>query len=88
METERLAAHDSNTLEGELTYSEATLVLKKMSNNKSPGSDGYTVEFFKIFWRQLSSFVIRSLNYGYLIGELSATQKQGVITCIPKRWEM
>ena len=48
-ETERLAAHDSNTLEGELTYSEATLVLKKMSNNKSPGSDGYTVEFFKFF---------------------------------------
>ena len=29
METERLAEHDSNTLEGELTYSEATLVLKK-----------------------------------------------------------
>ena len=29
IETERLAEHDSNTLEGELRYSEATLVLKK-----------------------------------------------------------
>ncbi len=27
---------------------------------------------------------IRSLNWGYEIGELSSTQKQGIITCIPK----
>ena len=27
---------------------------------------------------------MRSLNYGYRIGNLSVTQKQGIITCIPK----
>jgi len=33
---------------------------------------------------QLDSFVVRSLNGGFRKGELSATQKEGVIICIPK----
>ena len=28
--------------------------------------------------------MLRSLNHGYTIGELSISQKQGIITCIPK----
>ena len=28
--------------------------------------------------------MVRSLNYGYKVRELSVTQKQGIITCIPK----
>jgi hypothetical protein len=73
-----------NSLEGDISYNEATVVLKNMSNNKSPGSDGFTAEFFKVFWKQIGNFVIRSLNLGYKSGELSVTQKQGIITCIPK----
>ena len=55
-----------------------------MKNEKSPGSDGYTSEFFKFFWKDLGKFVFRSINYGYNKGELSVTQKQGIITCVPK----
>ena len=55
-----------------------------MSNNKSPGSDGFSSEFLKMFWKELGHFIVRSLNYGYDCGELSITQKQGIITCIPK----
>ena len=29
-------------------------------------------------------FILRSLNYGYRSGSLSVTQKQGIITCLPK----
>jgi len=36
-----------------------------MQNNKSPGSDGYTAEFFKVFWNYLRHFIVRSLNEGY-----------------------
>ena len=71
----------AKNLEGKITYSEATAVLK---NNKSPGSDGFTSEFFKVFWKQLVNFIVRSLNFGYNKGELSVTQKQGIITCIPR----
>ena len=55
-----------------------------MKNDKSPGSDGYTVEFFKFFFKDLGTFLVRSVNCGFLKGEMSVTQKQGVITCIPK----
>ena len=33
---------------------------------------------------QLGIFVLRSLNLGYEIGEVSITQRQEIITCIPK----
>lgn len=33
-------------LEGKITYEEALAILKNMSNNKSPESDGFTAEFF------------------------------------------
>ena len=55
-----------------------------MKNEKSPVLDGYTVEFFKFFWIDIGVFVLRSINYGYRTGLLSVTQKQGIITCLPK----
>ena len=55
-----------------------------MKNEKSPGLDGYTVEFFKFFWIYIGVFDLRSINYGYRTGLLSVTQKQGIITCLPK----
>ena len=33
----------------------------------------------------IGSFVVRSLNYGFRSGQLSITQRQGIITCIPKK---
>lgn len=54
-----------------------------MANNKSPGSDGFTTDFYKVFWNQIGYVVVRSLNHGYKVRELSVTQKQGIITCIP-----
>ena len=39
---------------------------------------------FKFFWTDIGIFILRSLNYGYRSGSLSVTQKQGIITCLPK----
>ena len=77
----------SRQLEGPLTLEEISSSLKNMSNGKSPGSDGFTSEFFKCFWRRLGPLVLRSLNEGFLKGELSSSQKEGVIICIPKTEE-
>ena len=80
----KLDINESQALEGLLTYEQASLSLKNMANNKSPGTDGFGAEFFKMFWKQLGHFVVRSINFGFLMGELSVTQKQGIITCLPK----
>ena len=52
-----LTVQEKTSLEGEITLDEASV--KNMKNNKSPGSDGFTVEFFKVFWRQLGAFVVK-----------------------------
>lgn len=80
----KLTENEANKLEGILTLPEISYTLKSMKSEKSPGLSGFSAEFFKVFWKQLGNFVLRSLNYGYMKGELSVTQKQGLITYIPK----
>ena len=76
--------NEANELEGELTLEELSVALKNMKNGRSPGSDGFPVEFFKFFWKKLGIFVLRSLNDGFRRGQLSTTQKEGIIVCLPK----
>ena len=42
-------------------------------------------EFYKFFWKDISSLVVDSLNCGYNNGELSIEQRRGLITLIPKK---
>ena len=83
-DTPKLSDEEAIAIEGNITIKEAGEALKNMKNNKSPGSTGFTAEFFKFFWKDLGYFVVKSLNYGFERGELSTTQKEGIITCIPK----
>ena len=55
-----------------------------MKNNKGPGTVGFSVECFNFLWKDIGYFVLRSINYAFIIGELSVTQKPGLIMCIPK----
>ena len=68
-----------------LTEKECFEALKEMKNNKSPGSDGITTEFYKIFWTTIKTFYIKSINYSYTNGSLTTLQKQGIITLLPKK---
>ena len=79
-----LTERQKESCEGLITEQEIKQAIKGMKNGKTPGSDGFPIEFYKMFWRDIGDYVIRSLNYSYSKGELSLTQKQGIITCIPK----
>ena len=83
-DTKKLTDGEALDIEGQITLKEAGITLGNMQNNKSPGSSGFTAEFFKFFWKDLGHFIVKSLNYGFEKGELSSTQKEGIITCIPK----
>ena len=76
--------NQKQSLEEETSLPELTSALTCMQNNKSPGSDGFTADFFKVFWIDVGTLVFRSVNYGYQQRKISVTQRQGVITCIPK----
>jgi hypothetical protein len=70
----KLTKMQSDNLEGEITMSELSYGLKNMKNNKTPGPDGFTVEFYKTFWVDISGFLLRSLNEGYRNGNLTNVQ--------------
>ena len=71
--------------EGKLTISECFKSLQLFQNNKSPGNDGLTVEFYKALWEVVGKIMVDSLNYSYDHGELSNSQKEAIITLIEKK---
>ncbi|KAK6171730.1 hypothetical protein SNE40_018168 [Patella caerulea] len=74
----------SNSLEGLISEEELLIVLNKMKLNKSPGSSGFPADFYKHFWGQLKTIILRATNDIYDKGILPIDQRFGVITCIPK----
>ena len=57
---------------------------QNFKNNKSPGCESLPWEFYKIFYRDISTFLLRYLNDAFTTQNLSITQKQGIITLFPK----
>ena len=55
-----------------------------MKNGKSPRSDGFTKEFYVAFFGKFGPLVLKSFNYSFEKGELSASQKQNAIIFIQK----
>ena len=74
----------SLSCEGPVIEYEVTKVIKNMKNNKTPGTDGFSVELYKVFWPDINKILIKSFNEAFKKGSLSITQKQSIITCIPK----
>lgn len=71
--------------EGPLTYTECFKALGEFQNGKSPGNDGLSAEFYKAFWRVVGHLMVDSLNCAFEHGELSTSQKQGIIKLIDKK---
>ena len=56
-----------------------------MSNNKLPGNDGLTKEFYEAFWQDLKTPLISSFKSAFDKGKLSNSQKQAVVKLIRKK---
>ena len=81
-----LTIEEQNKCEGPLTRHEILDVLKTCKNKKSP--DGFPAEFYKVFWKDLKEYLLKALNalnYSYSTNMLSVTQKEGLITPMPKK---
>ena len=61
------------------------ILLSTFQNNKTPGNDGLTIEFYRSFWPVLGEMLVKSLNYSYKHGELSSSQREAVIVLIEKK---
>ena len=75
----RLDEDGKASCEGPLTVS------KCLESNKSPGSDGFPDEFYKVFWNDISTLFVNAINCSFQKGQLSVTQRQGIISLLPKK---
>ena len=59
--------------------------MKSMENDKSPGNDGLTKEFYVTFWDDIKATFISSLKQAKERKELSISQMQAIIKLIEKK---
>ena len=81
----KLSPEDAKAIEGLLTITEISNELKSMKNGKCPVIDGFPAKFFKVFWKNLKFFILRSLNHAYETGQMCVSLRQCVIICFTKR---
>ena len=48
-----LSEKDKSDCENEINEDEVSNVLKEMKNGSSPGIDGLSIEFYKVFWDKI-----------------------------------
>lgn len=79
-----LPEQENQELEFELSIDEVRNALKGFQNDKTPGDDGFTKEFYEAFFDLLGNALLDSFNAGFENGKLSISQRRGIISLIPK----
>lgn len=75
---------DRNMCDLPLGLEEVTEAINCLKLNKSPGVDGLSSEFYKLFAKQLAPFLLQVFRESILKGSLPPSLTQGLITLLPK----
>ena len=81
----KLTDDEKQILEKPLSKQEIFNVIKSMKMNKTPGFDGLPIEFYIVFWPDICDMLMNSYNYSLQNGMMSVSQRNGVITLLPKK---
>jgi len=80
----KLSFEESVSLESDLTLDEIKNILTSFQNNKSPGEDGFSKEIHETFFNLIGTHLLISYIEAFTKGQLSISQRRGVICLIPK----
>ena len=82
-----LDKQEQASCEGLLTVEECREALNGMDTGKSPGIDGLTTDFYITFWAILGSDLVEVLSYSFQHGQLSVSQRRGLLSLFFKTGE-
>ncbi len=81
---EKIPKEAADLCDGQITFNECWDAIKAMENNKTPGSDGLTKEFYFQFFHVFGRKFVELINAAHEIGQLAPSQKLGLITLVCK----
>ena len=81
----QLSTEQSLECEKNISEKELLEALKSMPNDKSPGNDGLTKEFFETFWSEIKKTFLSCVIHSFDKGELCTSQRQAIIKLIKKK---
>ena len=82
--TKKLTDEEKKKTQGKLFVKECYNSLHTIANNKTPGNDGLSKEFYIAFQNELGNDMVNSFNFSFEKGHLTNTQKQVIITLLEK----
>ncbi len=80
----QLSEDEKEELDALLEIDELKQTLEKCANNKSPGNDGLTKEFYLFFWNEIKNALFQSYMESIKVGKLSTSQRQNIISLLEK----
>ncbi|CAM2106516.1 unnamed protein product [Caretta caretta] len=83
-----VSASDRDRLELPLTLAEFSEALRCMPTNKSPGMDGLTVEFYRVFWDVLGPDLVTVWAESLQNGVLPLSCRRAVLILLPKKGDL
>ena len=81
----KLTEEARGSCDDRLTEEELREALFSTENNKSPGVDGLSTNFYKHFWPLFSDKLLFVYNYAFDSGCLSVSQRRGIISLVFKK---
>ena len=81
----KLSEIDAQYCDSDITMQEIYDILQTFPDNKAPGTDGFPGEFYKKFWPDIKNLLFNCYNYSLTSNQMSISQRQGIISLIPKK---
>ena len=81
----KLSNEQTLSCEGIISEDGVFKSLKSMENNKSPGKDVLSKEFYECFWDETKNSFLASIHRAFLNQELGTSQKQALIKMLEKK---
>ena len=82
---EKAASNRLDDTQSEITMEEIASAVKELPKDKSPGPDGITSNFYKVFFGQIKDLLLDAYLHAKETGCLFPTARQGVLVLLPKK---
>lgn len=80
----KLSSEDKEKLENLISELEILKAIKDLPNGKSPGIDGFPIDFYKFFWLDIKELIVGLIRENQIENRLSIDQKRAVLSLLPK----